>query len=164
MKKLTITTRTFNDRSKAFLELKAQAETVDATLKGFKDAFLRFLRLHGVRPADAPKSRKYESDLYESLFSIGQKTEIVDAEVEKFMLAMADAKLDHLLDQIFWVESSYSLQPTAAETVKALPAKLRRAYARTQTTKPKTPVLTVKAKKQPPTKKELAEQEAACSA
>jgi hypothetical protein len=164
VKKLTITTRTFNDRSKAFLELKAQAETVDATLKGFKDAFLRFLRLHGVRPPEAPKSKKYESDLYEALFSVGQTTKIDDDAAEKFHNAMALAGLAHVFGQIFDVECKYTLQPTAAEMVKTLPSKLRRAYSKTQITKPKTPALKVEAKEQPPTKKELAEQEAACSA
>jgi len=161
MKKLIVTTRTFNDRSKIYLQLKADAEEIDATIKGFKEAFLRFLRLHGVRPDDAPKSRKYESDLYESLFSVGQNTKILEAEVEKFNTALTAAGMGHLFDQIFEVNSYHTLSPTAAETVKTLPKKLKRAYSRTQDTKPKVPALTVKAKKQPPTKKQLEQQEAA---
>jgi hypothetical protein len=159
-----VTTRNFNDKAAAYLELKAQADTVDATIKGFKEAFLRFLRSHGVRPEDAPKSRKFESDLYEALFSIGQKTSIENEMVQKFLTAMADAGMAHLFGQIFETTETYTLLPTAAETVKMLPSKLKRAYARTQVTKPKPPALKVAAKKQPPTKKELAAEEAACNA
>ena len=155
-----ISVRNFNDKSKAYLDLKAESEKIDSTMKGFKDAFLRFLKLHGVRPDDAPKSKKYESDLYEALAYIGQKTDINNEAVQAFSIALAEANFGHLFPQIFEAKTTYSLAPTAAETVKTLRAKLRRAYSRTQITKPKPPALSVKPKKQPPTKKELQQQEA----
>jgi hypothetical protein len=136
-----ITTRNFDTKSAAYLELKAEAERVDATIKGFKEAFLRFLKKYGARPEDAPKSRKFESDLYESLFSIGQKTEIDEMAVTRFMEALTDANLIHLFSQIFDVESKYALLPTAAETVKTLPNKLKQAYSRCLCTKPKPPAV-----------------------
>jgi len=159
-----ISTRNFNDKAKAYLDLKAESEKIDSTIKGFKEAFLRFLKLHGVRPDDAPKSKKYESDLYEALSYIGQKTEINSDAVQSFSIALAEVGLGHLFPQIFEAKTSYSLAPTAAETVKALRAKHRRAYSRTQITKPKTPSLKVELKKQPPSKKELERREAVCNA
>jgi hypothetical protein len=161
MKKLIVTTRNFNDKAKLYLEKKAEGEIIDATMKGLKDAFLRFLRLHGVRPEDAPKSRKYESDLYESLFSVGRKTEINEDAVRTFEAALESHGLGHLSHLIFESETRHSIADTASETVKQIPMALRRAYVKTQSTKPKPPALKVAAKKQPPTKKELAEQEAA---
>lgn len=112
-----------------------------------KDLLVELCRAFGVKPEAAEKSLRLEGNLWVITASFGSTSKINALRLAKFQGEMLAANKSRLLRSIFTQTITYTVAPTAAETVKALPKSLQTMFRNCFETEPKAPSLKVEKKK-----------------